>query len=136
MDADKNLAGKDETKTVALGRTRNRPIWGLWLSICVRAVHQFCVALMFGVLFLGEGEGTGSILWFAAGSGVLLCFTEGARHREMYREVSGVVTFGKCILLGGAVHGVLPELPTFCLVFFVASLAAHAPKHVRHRLLC
>lgn len=121
---------------VRLGRTGNRPIWGLWLSICVRCVHQLGVAALIGYLFFRDGgDAAGMLLWLTTGSGLLLCITEGARHREMYREISGVVTIGKCVLLGLGVHQILPQLPVILLVFVAASLAAHAPRQVRHRLV-
>ncbi len=46
-----------------------------------------------------------------------------------------MITLVKILLLGAAWHGFLPLQGTVLLAFLVASIGAHAPKKVRHRLL-
>jgi hypothetical protein len=73
--------------------------------------------------------------WLAVMSGFILLGTEWMRHREIYREVSGAATGIKCILIALAVHSILPGTPLVISAFILASLAAHAPKNIRHKLL-
>lgn len=111
-------------------------MWGLWLSICIRALHQLGAAFFLASFLLGYGgEQAQNIMYLVLVSGVALCIAEGARHRQMYREVSGFVTFCKCVLIGLGFHGFLPPGPAVLAGFIVASIGAHAPKQVRHRLL-
>lgn len=121
---------------VQLGRVGDRPYWVLSLSILIRAVHQVGAAV-FLASFLIDGIGGAARAYFilAVVSGLFLVLTEGMRHRQIYREVSGFSTFLKLILLGGAYHGVLPETVTVLAAFVVASIGAHAPRIIRHRLL-
>ncbi len=122
-------AGRDQ-----LGRVWHRPMWLYWLSLWTRAAHQLGVALLLGFLFFVPEEPSSVLVWAAMGSGLVLVMLEAVRHREMYREFSGVVTIGKTLLLGAAMHQLLPRLPVFLLVFIVAALVAHAPKRLRHRV--
>jgi hypothetical protein len=46
-----------------------------------------------------------------------------------------VSTIIKLLLLGAAYHGFLSAPVAVLLAFVVASVAAHAPKMVRHRLI-
>jgi hypothetical protein len=46
-----------------------------------------------------------------------------------------VITLVKLLLLGAAFHGILPPWETVLLAFVIASIGAHAPKKIRHRLL-
>ncbi len=123
-----------EKRVAALGRTEDRPIWGLWFSILVRSIHQLGAALVLAAVFFLEGI-PGFSLWFAVVSGVLLLLAEAARHRQIHREVSGAATFVKCGLIGLAIHGVLSLSIGVTAGFLIASVAAHAPKNVRHKLL-
>lgn len=118
-----------------MGRIGNRPYWVLGLSIVIRAAHLVSAAVFLSS-FLIEGAPPPILykgLVFA--SGFLLFFTEWMRHRQLCREISGVSTLVKLVLIGGAYHGLLPATETVLLAFILAALAAHAPKLVRHRLL-
>lgn len=119
-----------------MGRIGARPMWVLGLSIFTRAMHLVGagIVLTFFLLFEGTKAPVASTL-FTVGSGLLLLFTEWLRHRQIWRELAGVATFGKMILLGAIFHGLLPGRETMLFVFVLASVAAHAPKLVRHRLL-
>jgi hypothetical protein len=46
-----------------------------------------------------------------------------------------MISIVKLLLLGAAYHGFLPLQETVLLVFVIASVGAHAPKQLRHRLL-
>ena len=119
-----------------MGRIGNRPYWVLGLSIIVRAMHLIGAAVVLAT-FLRDGMTRPPALYagIALGSGIVLLCTEWIRHRQIYRELAGVATFVKMLLLGAAYHGLLPIQETVLLVFFLASVAAHAPKLIRHRLL-
>ena len=131
-----DLAQGEGGEHVQLGRVGDRPYWVLSLSILIRAVHQVGAAV-FLASFLIDGIGAAARSYFilAVVSGLFLVLTEGMRHRQIYREVSGFSTFFKLILLGTAYHGVLPETVTVLAAFVVASIGAHAPRVIRHRLL-
>lgn len=119
-----------------MGRIGNRPYWALNLSLLVRAVHQVGAAVFLAAFLLDVIPGPPKIyLIIALVSGVLLLITEWMRHRQIFRELAGVSTLVKLILLGAAYHGYLPPWQTVLLAFIIASIAAHAPKKVRHRLL-
>ncbi len=119
------------------GRIGNRPFWVLTLSIVIRAVHQVGAAVFLASFLLDE-IGSPPALYFAIVviSGGALMVTEGMRHRQFYRESSGVSIFIKLIVLGAAYHGLLPGTATVVLItFFMASISSHMPKFIRHRLL-
>lgn len=121
---------------VELGRTGYRPFWVLKLSICIRAVHQIGAAVFLASFLLDEISSPPPFyLLLAIGSGIALVLVEGMRHRQMHRELSGLSTFIKLVLLGAAYHGFLPQTLTILAVFILASISSHAPKLFRHRLL-
>ncbi len=68
-------------------------------------------------------------------SGGALLIIEWLRHPQIFRELAGVFTLAKLLLLGAAHHGFLPGATTVLLAFVIASIGSHAPKNVRHRLL-
>lgn len=118
-----------------MGRIGYRPYWVLNVSIIIRAVHLVGAAL-FLASFLLDGVHLPSLyLVIVIVSGVVLFFTEWMRHRQICRELSGVSTFIKLVVLGAAYHGFLPASTTVLSAFVLAALSAHAPKQVRHRLL-
>jgi len=49
-------------------------------------------------------------------TGALLLASEWLRHRQVHRELSGVVTFVKLVILGAAFHGLLPAKGAVLLV--------------------
>lgn len=119
-----------------MGRIGNRPYWVLSLSIIIRAMHLVGAAVVLASFLLGDLERPPVVyVVIAFVSGAVLLFTEWIRHRQIYRELAGVSTIVKFLILGGAYHGFLPMRETVLLIFFLASVAAHAPKLVRHRLL-
>lgn len=127
---------KRNSENRQLGRTGERSYGMLLFSVIIRAVHQVGAAIFLATYVLHwQGVSPGLYTWIAMGSGLILVMTEWLRHRQLYREVSGTVTIGKCLMLGAIIHGLLPGEPFVLIVFVVASLGAHAPKDVRHRLL-
>lgn len=119
-----------------MGRIGNRPYWVLNLSVCIRAAHQVGAALFLASYLLPSVVSLPALyLVMVSTSGVGLVFTEWLRHRQLGREVSGLVTLIKLVFLGAAFHGFLPASITVLVVFILASLAAHAPKQLRHKLL-
>ena len=127
-------SGCEESGT--MGRIGARPYWVLNLSILIRAVHQVGAAIFIAAYLLDVIPGPPVfyvIIAFISGS--LLLATEWLRHRQIFRELAGMITVVKILLLGAAYHGLLPLQGTVLLVFFIASIGAHAPKKVRHRLL-
>jgi len=119
-----------------MGRIGNRPYWVLGLSILIRAIHLVGAAVVLASFLVSDIARLPSYyVVIAFVSGLVLLGTEWIRHRQICQELAGVSTFVKLILLGAAYHGVLPARETVLLVFVLASVAAHAPKLVRHRLL-
>ncbi len=118
------------------GRIGDRPLWVLYSSILIRAAHQIGAAVFLTVYLLDLLPGPPKLyLALVLVSGVLLMLSEWLRHRQIFREVAGVITLAKILLLGAALHGVLPLKGTVLLVFLATSIGAHAPKKFRHRLL-
>jgi uncharacterized membrane protein YhaH (DUF805 family) len=116
------------------GRIGNRPFWVMIFSVVIRAVHQVGAAVFLASFLLGEIESPPALyLGIVAISGVALLVSEGMRHRQFYRELSGLSTFVKVILIGAAYHGFLPATATVLAMFFMASISSHMPKFFRHK---
>jgi len=119
-----------------MGRIGARPFWVLGLSIFTRAMHLVGAGVVLTFFLLFEGAQTPfAFTLLTVGSGLVLLVTEWLRHRQIWRELAGVATFVKVILLGAIFHGFFPGREMMLFVFVLASVAAHAPKLVRHRLL-
>lgn len=119
-----------------MGVIGDRPYWVYHCSFLVRAIHQIGAAVFLTAYLLDAIPGPPVVyVVIAFLSGGLLFMIEWLRHRQIYRELAGASTIVKLLLLGAAYHGFLPAQGTVLLVFFVASLGAHAPKRLRHRLL-
>lgn len=118
------------------GRVVHRPFWILYLSLFIRASHQIGAAVFLCAFLPGlKFQLSAPWLVFAAASGTILLFTEWLRHRQIGRELSGLATFAKLLLLAAAIHGWLPPTPAVITAFVVSSVCAHAPKNFRHRLI-
>lgn len=119
-----------------MGRIGNRPYWVLSASIMIRAIHQLGAAVFItSFLFDDLLEVPRIFLILVMGSGFILIFTEWLRHRQIFRELSGIMTFTKLIIIGAAFHGLLPTSSTMVFAFLLASVGAHAPKQIRHKLI-
>lgn len=128
--------GKKSTQKESMGRIGERPYWVLNLSIVIRALHQFGAAVFLTTfLFKDDFVLPAFYLYLVFASGFALIFTEWMRHRQVFREVSGIATFMKLMLLGAAFHEFLPMTATVVFTFLLASICSHAPKKVRHKLI-
>lgn len=128
--------GTKKVGEIRTGRIGDRPYWVLIFSIFVRAIHQVGAAVFLGSFLLGNSiDLPGLYLIIVCVSGVILLITEGVRHRQLLRELSGISTLIKLILMGLAYHGGVPATPVILFSFVLASLCSHAPKSIRHRLL-
>lgn len=133
MTENSRLSGCEGSR---MGRIGNRPYWVLNFSILIRAIHQVGAAVVLTAFLLDTiGRPPSMYLSIAIFSGGLLFLAEWMRHRQICRELSGVTTAIKLLLLGAAYHGLLPATATVLLAFVIASVSAHAPKLIRHRLL-
>ena len=113
-----------------------RPYWLVLVSVVIRALHQVGSAVYLSSFLLDDILGPPPFyLWLAIVSGVALMGTEALRHRALYREVAGLTTMLKIVLLGIVYHGYLPATPTVLVAFVFAAIAAHLPKNLRHRLV-
>ncbi|MBM9603565.1 hypothetical protein [Desulfopila inferna] len=118
------------------GRIGYRPYWILQFSILIRALHQIGAAVFLASYLLEAIPYPPAFYAFLTFcSGIVLLLTEWMRHRQIYRELSGISTFIKLVLLGLAYHAVFPAAPTVTAAFLIASIASHSPKQFRHRLL-
>lgn len=119
-----------------MGRIGERPYWVLSLSIIIRALHQIGAAVFLTIFLLGENLSLPPFyLYLAFVTGFFLIFTEWLRHRQVFREVSGIATMAKLLLLGAAYHQFLPTSGTVVFIFLLASICSHAPKKIRHKLI-
>ncbi len=128
--------GKGCENSAKMGRIGDRPYWVRDFSILTRAVHQVAAAVFLAAYLLDAIPGP-PVIYVAVAllSGGLLLGTEWWRHRQIGRELAGLITLTKILLLGAAHHGFLPLQETVLLAFVIASVGAHAPKQMRHRLL-
>jgi hypothetical protein len=121
---------------VTMGRIGTRPFWVLNFSIVIRALHQIGAAVFLTSFLLQDNIIVPKLyLYLVFLSGFILVFTEWLRHRQLLREVSGLATAVKLLLLGAAYHHFLPMTATVVLTFFLASICSHAPKSIRHRMI-
>ena len=119
-----------------MGKMVTRPLWVLNLSLRARAAPQVGAAVFLAAFLLDGIPGPPQpYVFMAFVSGGVLLFAEYWRYRQFHRELVGVVTLGKLIIFGAAWHGLLPPRPFVLLAFLLASVGAHLPKTVRHRLL-
>jgi hypothetical protein len=118
-----------------MGKIGNRPLWVLYMSVGIRAVHQVGCAILLAAALLPGTVSNSLYTTLAFGSGAVLLVTEAMRHRQFYREFAGLITLFKLLLLGAAFHGFLPLSSTVLLIFIMASIGSHTPKQIRHRLL-
>lgn len=119
-----------------MGRIGARPYWVLSLSIVIRALHQLGAAVFLASFLFTKSVSLPPVyLYLVFVTGFALIFTEWLRHRQLFREVSGLATAVKLILLGAAYHHFLPMTGTVVVTFFLASIFSHAPKNIRHRLM-
>jgi hypothetical protein len=118
------------------GRVKQRPYWLVILSVIVRAFHQVGAAVYLSSYLLAGIHGPPIFyLGLSVVTGLLLIVTEGLRHPQSYREVSGLGTLSKLLVLGAAYHNYLPDTAAVSAAFIVAAIAAHLPKNIRHRLV-
>ena len=128
-----NSKKSDEIK---MGRKGDRPYWVLILSIVIRSAHQVGAAVFLSsFLFEIPAELPGSYLILASVTGGMLLVAECIRHRQFFREVIGVGTIVKLILIGIAVHGGVAGKFLVVISFVLASVCSHMPKKARHRLM-
>lgn len=127
---------KDRDNDIRMGKIGSRPFWVLNLSVVIRAFHQLGAAVfLVSFLFKESFSPPPVYLYLVFVSGFTLVFTEWLRHRQIFREVSGIATALKLVLLGAAYHQFLPMTSTVVVTFFLASIFSHAPKNIRHRLM-
>ncbi len=137
MNRRNGMAVKGTNKNVKIGLIADRPYWFVYVSLISRAIHQLGAAVFLATYVLSpENVKAWQIsLIVAAVSGFLLLGAEAIRHRQFLREVFGLSTIFKLVLVGFAHHGWLPAIPSVTAAFLLASLVSHAPKSVRHRLI-
>ena len=127
---------KSKRQGPVLGSVHHRPAWVLYLSLGVRTAHQVGAAIFLAVFLTGMATQLWNFyLYLTIFTGLVLCGTEGMRHRQLHRELTGMATVLKCVLIGLAFHGLLWPRSLVLSGFVLASLTAHAPKNIRHRLL-
>lgn len=129
----KNLKESDE---IHMGKKGDRPYWVLILSILIRAAHQVGAAVFLSsFLFKGSIALPKFYLGLVLVTGGMLLVAECIRHRQFFREVIGVGTIVKLILIGVAVHGGVAGKLLVVISFVLASVCSHMPKRARHRLI-
>ena len=123
----------DHIRDTRQGRIADRPYWILIVSIFIRAAHQVGAAVFLAVFLLPDRPDLPLLyLVLAVASGIVLMAAEMLRHRQLLREPAGLTTIVKLMLIGMAIHGWLPGGLAILAAFILASIFAHAPKHIRH----
>lgn len=132
----KNTKSAKENSEVVLGRIGNRPVWALHGSNVIRTIHQIGGAVFLTSYLVRDAFVLPRFfLVLVLVSGCLLFVAEGIRHRQIFRELTGVMTFIKLCLLGFAYHGYWQSDILVLIAFVVASMSSHAPRNIRHRIL-
>ena len=131
-----NTSDMKKSEKVRLGRVGDRPYWVMFISIFIRAIHQVGAAVFLASFLLKDIITIPPLyLIIVFVSGAVLMLTEGLRHRQLLRELSGMGTIFKLVILGLAYHGWVPAMFAALFAFVLASIFSHAPKSIRHRLL-
>ena len=131
-----NPINSKEPDEVRMGKKADRPYWVLILSILIRAAHQVGAAVFLSSFLFGTPmKPPGFYLVLVSVTGGLLLITESMRHRQFFREVIGISTIVKLILIGMAVHGGIAPKSLVVISFVLASVCSHMPKKARHRLI-
>lgn len=126
----------EDPSGVRMGKKADRPYWVLIFSILVRAAHQVGAGVFLAsFLFRGSLALPPFYLVLVLATGGMLLITEGMRHRQFFREIIGVSTIVKLILLGMAVHGRVWVSFLVVTAFVLAAVCSHLPKKIRHRLI-
>lgn len=130
------MSSERKNRNKNIGRIADRPYWLTYVSLIARVVHQIGAAVFLAGYLLEIDGGTPLFyLILATVSGFILMGVEAIRHRQLLREVSGIVTIAKMFIIGLAFHAYIPPTPAILFAFFIASYISHAPKAVRHRVI-
>ncbi len=133
MDDLINLKESDE---IRMGKKGDRPYWVLILSILIRAAHQIGAGVFLSFFLFKDSIVLPKFyLGLVLVTGGMLLITETIRHRQFFREMIGVSTIVKLILIGMAVHGGIAPKVLVVTSFVIASVCSHMPKKARHRLI-
>ncbi|MFH0729879.1 MAG: hypothetical protein V2B19_26500 [Pseudomonadota bacterium] len=132
-DKKKETSGLEK---VRLGRLGDRPYWIYIFAIFIRAIHQIGAAVFLTSFLVNDMMPLPRLyLVIASVSGVLLLGAEALKHRQLLRELLGVSTLVKLVILGLVYHGWVPGALPVLFAFVLSSICSHAPKSFRHRLL-
>lgn len=103
-----------------------------WLSIALRSLHLVGVVLVGAGIFGDAARSTAGIALMLL-SGVALYGIELWHHAGLWRELAGLLTPVKMIIL--LVMLLVPGIaaPLFWLLLICSSLVSHAPWEFRHR---
>ncbi|WP_321532152.1 hypothetical protein [uncultured Desulfuromonas sp.] len=128
---------KRPRKNEKIGVIADRPYCFVYVSLISRALHQLGAAIFLATYILSPANSPAwrISLMLTVASGMVLLGSEAIRHRQFLREVFGLSTLFKLVLVGFAHQGLLPAIPSVTIAFLLASLVSHAPKAVRHRLI-
>jgi hypothetical protein len=125
-----------EYEKVRMGRLGDRPYWMYIFSIFIRAVHQVGAAVFLTSFLFGDLMRLPRLyLIIVSVSGVILLGAEAMKHRQLLRELLGMSTVIKLVILGAVYHGWVPGTLPVLFAFVLSSICSHAPKSFRHRLL-
>lgn len=119
-----------------MGRLGDRPYWIYIFSIFMRAVHQVGAAVFLTSFLFGDLMRLPRLyLIIVSVSGIILLGAEAMKHRQLLRELLGVSTVFKLVILGMVYHGWVAGALPVLFAFVLSSICSHAPKSFRHRLL-
>ncbi len=103
-----------------------------WISIALRSAHLAGVVMTgVGVMAAGSSPHYAAALMLATGGGLFAIDLR--QHRDLWREVAGVFTLCKLVVVLGMM--LLPGIarPLFWLALVASAVISHAPHAVRHR---
>lgn len=103
-----------------------------WTSIALRSAHLAGVVMTgVGVIAAGSLPHYAVALMLATGAGLFAIDLR--QHRDLWREVAGVFTFFKLIVVLAML--LLPGIarPLFWLALVASAVISHAPHAIRHR---
>jgi len=103
-----------------------------WISIALRSAHLAGVVMTgVGVIAAESFPHYAAALMLATGAGLFAIDLR--QHRDLWREVAGVFTLFKLVVVLAML--LLPGIarPLFWLTLVASSVISHAPHAVRHR---
>jgi hypothetical protein len=119
---------------VATGSNRKNPHWARWANVFLRGGHLAAVIMLGGGL-LGAPVALGKASVTVAASGLALLALEIWNKPSYLRELAGIATLLKLLLLAWMMMDATLRPVLFWVIVGGSAIFAHAPSRFRHTVI-